>query len=190
METAEERKNQDLYDNDEYEVEGQEQNYQNDMAIKVRKVQEDLADSLMKKRNEAVEYRVASGIEREWRKAETLFEAYGEDKKQSMLDYATGESRRQSVKGPKRSTVVVNIIRGRCEQAEGRFSDIQLPVDDKNWSFKETPVPSMMESLEDRRPAAQGGVPLQKQDGSAMTISDVAEKDKDKIKKKMKLYLW
>ncbi|MCK4791944.1 MAG: hypothetical protein KAV87_49890, partial [Desulfobacteraceae bacterium] len=164
-----------------------------------------LAETLLAKRNEAVEARAASGVERRWREDQKLFD--GEDDEvtgsQSMLAYATGEAQVKDSQNPKRSTVVINITRSKCEIAEGRFSDILLPVDDRNWGLKVTPDPEIDKSLKDERPAAsiETGQPLQvngqplppnadpNQPGAEaepLKISDVAKSDKEIAKDRMK----
>jgi hypothetical protein len=106
-----------------------------------------LADSLLKKRDEAIEGRAASGIERQWREDTRAFEGIdGTANKTDMVDYATGESwvgNRGTAQQPRRSRVIVNIIRGKCETAEGRFADIVLPTDDKNWGLLTSPIPEV-----------------------------------------------
>lgn len=147
-----------------------------------------LGESLLKKRDEAVEFRAASGVERRWREDEALFDGLDSASgPNSMIDYATGDaSPPDDNQQPKRSKVVVNIVRGKCETAEGRFADILLPVDDRNWGLKETPVPEIVESLKDDRQAAINGQPLTKEDKSPVTISDVAKMDQDKTHTAMK----
>jgi hypothetical protein len=101
-----------------------------------------LAESILTKRAEAIEARAASGIERKWREAQRAFDGLDSTSgKTDMLDFATGEA---SIGKPgeqqRRSRVIVNIIRGKCQTAEGRFSEIQLPSDDRNWGLLTTRV--------------------------------------------------
>ncbi len=147
---------------------------------------ESLAESLLSKRDEAVQFRAASGVERRWREDEELFDGLGEEGSAKMIDYATGEAYLQNTKGPKRSKVIVNIVRGKCETAEGRFADIQLPTDDRNWGLKPTPVPEIAEALKDQRQAAriEDGQPLV-QNGQPIRISDVAKSELERIKERM-----
>lgn len=163
---------------------------------------EALAQTLIEKRNRAVEYRSASGVEARWRADDAAFDGAGDytpgvsgQYGTSVIDYAAGEAPVRHNQGPKRSKVVVNVIRGKCETAEGRFSDILLPVDGKkNWGFRVTPVPDISEALKDERLAARNGSPIDKtgksvEEGSkdAITISDVAKKEMDRLKDQMKL---
>ena len=148
-----------------------------------------LSESLLMKRDEAVAYRHSSGVEQMWKEDDENFD--GGDglltTARNMIEYATGEATKAGSTGPQRSQVVVNIIRGKCETAEGRFAEILLPTDDKNWGLKETPVPEIAKAMKDNRPAAAIGAtePL-KADGRILTMSDVAKMDLEKIKEKMK----
>ena len=148
---------------------------------------ETLAESLLKKRDEAVEGRASSGVERRWREDQEAFDGLDATNKSSnMIDYATGEAYLSADKGPKRSSVIVNIIRGKCEVAEGRFSDIQLPIDDRNWGLQITPVPELVKGMTDENPAVdENRQEIQKPDGSKVTISDVAKREIEEAKKKM-----
>lgn len=148
---------------------------------------QNLAESLLKKRDEAVAGRATSGIERRWREDEKAFDGLDEtNTNPGMIDYATGEAYHKGETGPKRSKVVVNIIRGKCEVAEGRFADIQLPVDDRNWGLKVTPVPELVKALKNDSFAIDGnGQHIEKPDKSKVTISDVAKMEKEEAKTKM-----
>jgi hypothetical protein len=148
---------------------------------------EALAAGLLKKRDKAIEARASSGVERRWREDQILFDGLDSSGPNEMIDYATGEATLKSDRGPKRSTVIVNIVRSKCETAEGRFADILLPVDDRNWGLETTPNPKISEGLKDDRVAAsiEDGRPFLKDDGSPMRIRDVAKSDQEKAKERM-----
>lgn len=119
-----------------------------DQAPKISQLQriEALTVSLLRKRDQAVQFRAGSGVEQRWRDDQDMFEGLDINTKgpQRMLDYATGEAWiGDKRKQPKGSKVVVNIIRGKCNTAEGRFSEISLPTDDMNWGIDASPVPEM-----------------------------------------------
>jgi hypothetical protein len=143
-----------------------------------------LAESLLKKRDEAIEGRSASGVERRWREDQDAFDGLDAASKTSMMDYATGEAPSRK-KEAARSRVVVNIVRGKTETAEGRFADILMPVDDRNWGLKVTPVPELQEQLTDNRPAVQMGAPVTNQQGQQVAVADVAKDMMAQAKKKM-----
>lgn len=125
---------------DEPHAQGDEQERQDELDQRLQA----LASSLLKKRDEAVEGRAASGIERQWREDQAAFDGKdGGGQRTDMIDFATGDAfidRKKSGQQQRRSRVVVNIIRGKCTTAEGRFCEILLPTDDRNWGIKPTPV--------------------------------------------------
>ena len=146
-----------------------------------------LCSSLLRKRDEAVEFRAASGVERRWREDENLFD--GLDPSQqglSMIDYATQEAPVTAGGEANRSMVVVNVVRSKCEMAEGRFSDIQLPVDDRNWGLQITPVPEMVKAMRDQRPAVYQGQPVMDERGQPVKMADIARSDRDEMIERMK----
>lgn len=150
-----------------------------------------LAQSLLKKRDEAVLYRSTSGVEKRWREDEAAFDAGVTDSghQSSMIDYATGEaSRPATTGGPIRSRVVVNVLRPKCETAEGRFSDLLLPVDDRNFGLDVTPVPDLVKGLKDDRQPIDTSTnqPMVAPDGKPVKTSDIARAKMDKAKEAMK----
>ena len=145
--------------------------------------------SLVIKRNTAVTARATCGIEQIWREDELAFEGMDEAYLRTrMIDYATQmAAAKQSNKGPKRSQVIINIVRPKCETAEGRFSDIQLPTDGRNWGLLVTPKPEIQDGMKDERPAVlkQTKEPVLGPGGQPVTIKDVAKSDKEIAEEKM-----
>lgn len=140
-----------------------------------------LSASLVLKRNIAVEARATCGIEQIWREDELAFE--GADLgslRTRMIDYATQMAASQP-KSPNRSQVVINIVRPKCETAEGRFADIQLPTDGKNWGLLVTPKPEVADAMKDERPAMlkATGEPVMGKDGQPQSMRDIARSEKD-----------
>jgi len=154
---------------------------------------EAFSQRILKKRDEAVQGRAASGVERRWREDEMAYDGFDPvlTGNASMLDYATGDVYTRPKDGAKRSTVVVNVIRPKCETAVGRFSDIMQPVDSRNWGLAVTPVPDLMDGLKDDRPASEAieNPPpgMVGPDGQGLKVSDVAKSQIDEAKNKMKL---
>ena len=154
-----------------------------------------LADSILRRRDEAVEARAASGVERRWREDQALFDGLDPQlMRTDMIDYATQEAPLVDEGAPQRSRVIVNICRGKCETAEGRFADIMLPTDENNWGIKPTPDPTLADALEDHRPVmhTQTGQPLgidgqPLQPGQEpLKMSDVARNEKKEAEKRAK----
>lgn len=147
-----------------------------------------MTQSLLRKRDGAVRFRAASGIERIWLEDEKLYN--GKDITQAgrgrMIDYATGDSFVQGKKMARRSRVVANIIRSKCDIAEGRFSDILMPVDDRNWGLKTTPDPELKKQLRDQSPAYQDEGPvLMQQSGQQASMAEVAQHKQKTAAEKM-----
>ena len=166
----------------------EEEDLKKQKAERLSKIQ-DLSQSLVKKRDTAVTARSSCGIEQIWREDELAFEGMDESYLRTrMIDFATQTAQaKDSHKDAKRSRVIMNIVRPKCETAEGRFSDIQLPTDDRNWGLKTTPVPEVVDALHDERPAAmrQTGAPVAGPDGKPLRMKDIAKSDKDRADEKM-----
>jgi hypothetical protein len=148
-----------------------------------------LADICIKTRDEAVSYRRSTGIERQWEEDEATLRdgtavGHGGDK---VTDYAQGIGNKQLAQRNTRSSVVVNIVRGRTEVAEARFADIQLPTDAKNWGIDITPNPELDDQRKDQRPALQNGQPITDDQGQQAPMSAVAMDKIERARKAMKL---
>ena len=150
---------------------------------------QNFAASLVLKRNIAIEARATCGIEQMWKEDELAFEGLDlASMRTRMIDYATQMAPApQSNKGPQRSQVVINIVRPKCETAEGRFADIQLPTDDRNWGLKITPKPEMSDAMKDDRPAMRKGTqePVMGENGQPVTIKEIAKSDKEAAEEAM-----
>lgn len=99
-------------------------------------------------RDDWVRYRTTLGVEERWRRAKMLYE--GEDVPDNgfIETLKSGPSaRRDRTKEATRSRVVVNIVRPKTDQAIARMCEILLPVDDRNWGIKQTPVPEAVQKM-------------------------------------------
>ncbi len=106
-----------------------------------------------KMRDDWVRWRAQSGVENRWRTSLELYE--GKDAEAIENTLANSLQGNRAKKGPKdnRSKVVVNIVRPKVDQAIARMCEILLPVDDRNWGIKPTPVPqSVSKMLGDNTP--------------------------------------
>ena len=110
-----------------------------------------MADSLLAKRDEAVLYRASTGVERRWMEDQRALDSLSASSGRSMIDYATGEAPAVTT-GPVRSMAEINVLRGKRNVGAGRFEDILFPTDDKNYGLKVTPVPTLVKGLTDERP--------------------------------------
>lgn len=157
--------------------------------IEMMQAIERLSSSLVKKREAAVSHRASCGIEQRWREDEIAFDGMDEaELRTRMIDYATENAPAMaSNKGPKRSRVVANILRGKCETAEGRFSDILLLTDYKNWGLKRTPVPELVDAMDDETIVKRKGdtEPMTNAAGEPSTKADYVLAINDAADKKM-----
>ena len=113
---------------------------------------EGLHAEFSKLRDRWVQHRAQSGVEARWRKATELY--YGNE------TATTSEFENTLRNGPasrkqgenNRSKVVINIVRPKIDQAIARMCEILLPVDDRNWGIKPTPIPEVAGMAGDQRP--------------------------------------
>jgi hypothetical protein len=123
--------------------------------------------SLVRKREEAINGRAASGIEDEWQLAEDAYQG---------IDAATSASSGKPsgpnggyINGPVRtagrSTVFLNITRAYVDAAAAKVGDMLLPTDDSPWGIKPTPLPTDFETMGQQLP---GVVPMLEQPAPGM----------------------
>ena len=116
-----------------------------------RQEAEKLNGMFSKMRDEWVQHRSTSSVEKRWRRAAQLY--WGEKNE------STGEFESTLRNGPperkatdaNRSRVVINIVRPKVDQAVARMCEILFPVDDRNWGIKPTPMPEMAGKAKDNR---------------------------------------
>lgn len=96
-----------------------------------------------KMRDEWVQHRATSDVEKRWRRNTQLY--FGE-RTESTGEFENtlrnGPPARKAVDG-NRSRVVINIVRPKVDQAVARMCEILFPVDDRNWGLKPTPMPDL-----------------------------------------------
>lgn len=110
-----------------------------------------LCSLFVKMRDDWVQHRATSGVEARWKANTEMY--YGDQDKQVNLFIETLETgpRVRNKKKNTRSQVVANIVRPKCDQATARLAEILLPVDDRNWAIKPTPVPQIQDRIGDAR---------------------------------------
>ena len=138
-------------------------------SMRAEAVRESLGKVLVKRRDEAVKFRMASGIEQQWLDDQAYYE--GDDSSSSnFYKGLTGDApllRKQTKKY--RSKVFLNITRPYVETAASKVIEVLSPVDDRNFSISATPIPSAIS--EDNR-VAQG---YQDENGQPLTPAMIAE---------------
>ena len=111
-------------------------------------------------RKKWVDAKVASHVEKRWTQDANQYQ--GEDdtarRVSTMMEAAREGFPVQGGDGskPSRSSVVVNITRGKTNASEARLADMLLPTDDQNWAIKPTPVPELTRALASQEPLPPG----------------------------------
>jgi len=163
----------------------------NSAELTYKDIIESISSQLLKKRDAAVAFRAASGVEQRWREDESMFEGTLDSNlgKTDMLNYATGTAPARLSNQPARSMIEINVVRNKCETAEGRFSDMMLPSDRKNWALRVTPVPQVSAALKDEQQAMikETSQPLVDPQGQPVSMADVARKEFSKATDAMNL---
>lgn len=131
-----------------YEVDGQFVSPESYEAMQREKLKM-LYGSLAKQRDDWVAHRAKSGVENRWRLAQSLYLGDADDKfDDAFVDtLKNGPASRKKGQQVNRSKVVINIVRPKVDQAVARMCEILLPVDDRNWGIKPTPVPEMVSKM-------------------------------------------
>jgi hypothetical protein len=122
---------------------------------------------LVGERDTFIQDRAASGVETQWREDLIAYQGrdaatIGADEMMARIS-VQGErgSRSQDDSMATRSRVVPNITRPKTNSAEARLADMLLPVDERNWGMKPTPVPEVDEMAQDRKTGVvQQGQPV------------------------------
>jgi len=125
-----------------------------------------LTSLVVRRRKEAIDGRARSGIETIWREDEDQYLGVdpGAQLATSKDQYGTA-----STDQPVRSTIVLNITQPKTDAAEARVIDMMLPVDNKPWGLKPTPIPELAQMAQDTE--AQFMLP----NGQAVPAAEVAK---------------
>lgn len=131
-----------------YEVDGQYVSPESYEAMQREKLKM-LYGSLAKQRDDWVAHRAKSGVENRWRMAQSMYLGDADEKFDDALTdtLKNGPASRKKGQQASRSKVVINIVRPKVDQAVARMCEILLPVDDRNWGIKPTPVPDMVKKM-------------------------------------------
>ncbi|MGF6211783.1 portal protein [Comamonas sp. 4034] len=108
-------------------------------------------NTLLTKRREAISGRAGAGIEEEWTEDEEHYQGIDDanrdfqnanqlyrSRKTAIL---SGQSMKRNEGG--RSVIFLNITRSYTDAASARVSDMLLPIDDRCWEIKPTPLPQI-----------------------------------------------
>lgn len=130
-----------------------------DDTLDVLAAQGALAQRIQAKITAAINYRAASGIERQWIEDEEFTEGIDDlNRGDSIRDWVKprdgsgGLTRNQQPADQNRCTEFFNITGPAVDAAEARVGDILLPANDWNFSISPTPIPEFEAHLEDEQP--------------------------------------
>jgi hypothetical protein len=116
-----------------------------------REMMETLKGTFTKQRDDWIKHRSQSGVEKRMRMSDALYLGEESDSSGSSLEDTLVNGPRQkgrsAVTSAPRSKVVINIVRPKVDQAVARMCEILLPVDDRNWGIKPTPVPLAVSAM-------------------------------------------
>lgn len=107
---------------------------------------EQLGQILVRHRDEAVKYRLNSGIEQQWAEDQAYYE--GQDDNERTVYYKGLGASSPLIAKPKakyRSKVFLNITRPYVETAASKVIEVLSPTDARAWSIEATPVPNLPE---------------------------------------------
>ena len=111
-------------------------------------------NTLLAKRREAIAGRSGSGIEEEWTEDEEHYQGIDDANRAfqtaNQLNHARKSALMTGRSGPAtdgaRSVVFLNITRSYVDAASARVADMLLPIDDRCWEIKSTPLPTLSPS--------------------------------------------
>lgn len=127
------------------EVDGQIMSREEFMAKRETKL-DAIRQEFVRMRDKWVAHRNRTGVEERWKRAKALYEGAEEgSKSRGAFEETLKTGPMPSKAGAARSRVVINIVRPKVDQATARMCEILLPVDDKNWGIRPTPLPSTIQ---------------------------------------------
>ncbi len=154
---------------------------------------EAISQALAESRSEAVNARVASGIEQIWREDEEHYEGIDDKNRHLVGGNSAWHSKPPGRSMPKSSRTesveFPNITRAYVDAAAARVGDIILATDDRPWTLKPTPVPDLLDMSMGRLPdhvqegMEQVGVPPEQQQQIATIEEQEASKKIDKAER-------
>lgn len=105
-------------------------------------LREKLGQVLIKRRDEAIKYRGASGIERQWAEDQAYYEGEEDSSKTAYYKGMTlGSPLLAKPKNDYKSKVFLNITRPYVETAGSKVIEVLSPVDDRAFAIEPSPIP-------------------------------------------------
>lgn len=145
-----------------------------DMAKEEKKPSERTLASIGKalegKKNEAVNYRAASGIEETWLLCEEAYAGidnanrheYNQSRwvKPTTMNAPITSGDTLANQADKKSTAFIRLTAKYVDAGAAKVGEILLPMDDKAFSFSPTPLPELIKGKEDTSQVQDQGIPL------------------------------
>ena len=152
-----------------------------EMVIAEQMKQEQIIDALevavKRKRDDAVKFRAASGIETEWAEDEDFYEGIDDANRgepRMIKPYHPSGVVTTIHKGQQgKSTIFMNITRQYVDYAAASVSELGNPTDDRNFVLKATPDPDLEDEVNSITPMPN---PNNDPKFASMTIGDFAKK--------------
>lgn len=131
-----------------------------------------LGRTIAEKRDEAVKYRKASGIEDIWQKAEEAYLGIDDATragfaaakwiKSPTLNGPVMTVSSRTNEGEVKSDAFVRLTSRYVDAGVAKLCEILLPVGEKAFSFSATPVPELISAVRDTRQLYKDGIPLER----------------------------
>lgn len=149
--------------------------------IKQNQIIDGLEVDIKKKRDDAVKFRAASGIETEWAEDEDFYEGIDDANRgepRMIKPYHPSGVVTTIHKGQSgKSTIFMNITRQYVDSAAASVSELGNPTDDRNFVLKPTPDPELDDEVDSITPFPN---PNNNPQFANMTIGDFAKKEIEK----------
>ncbi|NIB43807.1 hypothetical protein HBA55_29665 [Pseudomaricurvus alkylphenolicus] len=113
-----------------------------------------LSRVIAEKRSEAIEYRVSSGIEKQWDEDEEHYEGVDDANRSEIEGNADVEHGGGELGEPTGSTIFINITKQYCDAAGASMADMLMPTDGGAFHVDSTPVPELLPFAEGNLPTA------------------------------------
>lgn len=167
-----------------------------------------LGQALLRKRTAAIDGRSATGIEQEWMEDQDAYEGLDDINRTTETGHGNRRFRKPTssagtlvVQKPdaNRSTALLNITQPYTDAASARLADMILPMDDRPWELKPTPIPELIQHIEEPKvlapglpiqtpppeapPVPLGMLPPEPPNGPPQTTADLAKEEMKKAEK-------
>jgi len=146
--------------------------------IKQQMLIDALGESVKTKRDEAVKYRAASGIETQWLEDEEFYEGIDDANRSEGRPmkpmHPSGVVSNVKIKNANKSSIFYNITRQYVDSAAASISEMGAPTDDRSFSIEPSNIPEL--DAHKNNPTPANGTDAQGQPVQA-TVGDFAKQE-------------